>query len=127
MKKSNLRKGTKEDLYGFYAAREPNRLLFLPTVHVWVGEVDGRVVGLGGLAFRDGHWIAFCDLTPEARRYKISIVRLSRQIMSWADAKGIRRIYAQIDPAEAGAVHWALSLGFKPWPDLPTSVYCRET
>lgn len=85
-----------------------------PTVKAWIGEVDGRIIGMGGLAFVDGRWIAFCDLTDEARPYKVSIVKAGRAVMEEARRAGHKFIYAETDDKEPMAKRWLESLGYQP-------------
>ena len=102
-----IRRATREDIEAF--SSQPNK----PTLKAWVGEVDGEIIGIGGLAFAHGRWFAFCDVTEEARKYKIGIMRLAKHIMADAQAQGIRYIYADADKNEPKAVAWMTSLGFE--------------
>lgn len=79
----------------------------------WVGEVDGKIVGMGGLALSHGRWFAFCDLKDEARKYKMAIVRAGRDIMADARSMGIPFVYAEADVDEPMAMKWMRSLGFE--------------
>jgi hypothetical protein len=80
----------------------------------WAGELDGEIVALGGLAFSKGRWFAFCDLKPEARQFKMTIMRVAKRVLEDARERNIRFIYAEADPDEPKAVRWMQSLGFKP-------------
>lgn len=84
-----------------------------PSVRAWCAELDGRIVGLGGLALIGGRWFAFCDLREEARPYKMTLMRTARRLFAQARRDGIRFIYAQVDDTEPGAVAWLESLGFE--------------
>jgi len=84
-----------------------------PTIKAWVGVVGGQIVGIGGLAFRNGRWIAFCDLTDKARRHKRAIVAAGSAVMHEARWAGHRFVYAQPDPNEPIAGRWLESLGFQ--------------
>lgn len=92
-----------------------------PTVTAWVGEVDGRIVGFGGLAFKQGRWIAFCELSEDARRHKRAIVRAGRNVIDEARRAGHRFVYAEADGNEPMARRWLESLGFQP--DNKTGLY----
>jgi hypothetical protein len=92
-----------------------------PTIKAWVGEVDSRIVGFGGLAFKQGRWIAFCELSKEARRHKRAIVRAGRRVMGEARRAGHPFVYAQADRNEPTARRWLESLGFQP--DKKTGLY----
>ena len=87
-----------------------------PTFKAWVGEVDGKVVGLSGLVRIQGRWFIFCDLSEEAKKYKITIARNAHRVMNEARKMGIRYVYARIDPGEPRAIAWIATLGFEPDP-----------
>src|SRR5687767_3399136 len=83
-----------------------------PTVRAVVGEIDGCIVGMGGLALIGGRWFAFADLTPEVRAYKMTIMRAAKAIFVEAARDGIRFIYTETDPNEPRSLAWLASLGF---------------
>jgi hypothetical protein len=85
-----------------------------PTVKAWVGELDGELLGIGGVALCEGRWFGFCELTEAARPYKLRIARTAKMIMNEARKQGIRYLYASIDENEKGARRWVESLGFAP-------------
>jgi hypothetical protein len=101
-----VRPATREDIEAF--SDMPDK----PTLRAWAGEIDGRIVALGGFAFSGGRWFAFCDLTEEARKHKFTIARTAHMVLSEARKQGIKFIYAEADPEEPGAVRWMASLGF---------------
>jgi len=103
-----VRRASRADLDAFSPGR--NR----PTVKAWVGEVDGRIVGLGGLALSNGRWIAFCDLADEARPHKRAIVRAGRDVIAEARRAGHTFLYAEADASQPMAKRWLESLGFRP-------------
>lgn len=83
-----------------------------PTARAWVGITDGKPVGMGGIAFVQGRWIAFCNVTEECRPHKKTIVRTARLIFEELRRQGVRYVYATADPKEKNAVKWMCSLGF---------------
>lgn len=101
-----VRRATAEDISAFSPL--PNK----PTILAWVGDDDGKIIGIGGLALVGGRWFAFCDLKPEARKHKKAIVKTARNVMMEAKRMGIRFIYAEADSSEPGARRWIESLGF---------------
>lgn len=103
-----VRPATREDFAAF-DGRTPEH-----TAWAVAGVVDGRVIGLGGFMRRQGWLFAFCDLTPEARKYKVTMVKTARRILDEARKSGRRYIYAIADPDEPGAERWLQSLGFEP-------------
>ena len=106
----NVRRATREDIASYSNA--PG----VPTLLAWAGEVDGEVVALGGLAFSKGRWFAFCDLKPEARKFKMTIMRIAKRVMDDACKRNIRFVYAEADTGEPKSVRWMQSLGFEPDP-----------
>ena len=83
-----------------------------PSIRGYVGEIDGRIIGMGGLAFARGWWFAFCNLTEEARAHKMAIMRTAKRILAEARRDGIRFVYVERDPQEPRADVWLASLGF---------------
>ncbi len=82
------------------------------TIKAWVGELDGKVIGIGGFVFSGGRWFGFCDISDDARKYKMTIARAAKMIMSEAKKQGIRFVYADMAKDEPGAAKWLKSLGF---------------
>lgn len=101
-----VRPATKSDIEAFSSMANK------PTVRAIVGEIDGKIIGLGGLALIKGRWFAFCDLTEEARAYKMTIARAAIRLMASARRDGIKFIYAEAAPDEPRALAWFASLGF---------------
>lgn len=102
----HVRRATKEDIDAF------SDMTGKPTLKAYVGEIDGRIVALAGLALDKGRWIAFCDLHEDARPFRMTIARTAKRIMAEARASGVRFIYANMDKDEPGACRWLQSLGF---------------
>lgn len=101
-----IRPATAEDIAAFSGL--PSK----PTIRAWVGEADGKVIALAGFAFSKGRWLAFCDLRPEARKYKMALARGALRAFAEIKRQGIKYVYAEVDPDEPGAVRWLTSLGF---------------
>ena len=102
-----VRPATREDIAAFSDMADK------PTVKAWVGEIDGKIVGMGGLALIGGRWFAFLDLTDEARSSKITLMRTAKRVMAEARRMGLRYVYAQVSTHEANAAAWLRSLGFE--------------
>lgn len=102
-----LRPATREDLDAF------SNMTGKPTIKAIVAEINGKIIAVGGLAYGKGRWYSFCDLTPEARKYKMRIARTARRIFDEARRSGIKYIYAEADTREPRAVAWLTSLGFE--------------
>ena len=101
-----VRAATKDDIARF------SDLANKPTLRAWVGERDGKIIGIGGVALAKGRWFGFIDLTEEARPYKMHIMRAAKRLLAEARRDGIRYIYAEVSPSEPKALAWLTSLGF---------------
>lgn len=78
------------------------------------GEIDGKVIGVGGLAFLPGGTVvAWAALTDEARRAKVSLHRAGLRLMQEARAAGFKRVVASADAESPAAVRWLARLGFE--------------
>lgn len=105
-----VRRATREDIDAFSDLKNK------PTIRAYVGEIDGVVVAIGGLALSGGRWFGFCDLTEKARGHKMTIARMGKRIMDEAREMGIRYVYANVDMSEPNAERWLTRLGFMPDP-----------
>jgi hypothetical protein len=83
-----------------------------PTIKAWCGDLDGRIIALGGFARIKSRWFAFLDLTDDARLYKMTLMRTAKRMMADAEKMGLRFVYAEADPREPRATMWMESLGF---------------
>jgi len=82
-------------------------------LRAWTAKVDGKVIGIGGVQVMDnGTFVAFVDLTDEARCYPLSLHRTARRFMRELERSGIRRVVATADPAQPAAERWLERLGF---------------
>jgi N-acetylglutamate synthase-like GNAT family acetyltransferase len=86
---------------------------FLPwRTRLIAAEIDGRVIGVGGLVFRpDGVWASIA-LTDEARRYKLAMHRAALMTLDMARKMGVRRLLATAEEGREGARMWLERLGF---------------
>lgn len=77
--------------------------------------VDGKIVGMGGLAYlKDGTIAAFTEITDEARKYPILIHKTGLKAMQEARRTGVKRVVAIADDDIGQACKWLSRLGFKP-------------
>jgi hypothetical protein len=86
------------------------------TIRAIVGELDGEIIAIGGLAIVKGRYYAFLDLKEEARQYKMHIMRTAIRMLTEARRTGVRFIFAEADQSECKSVAWLRRLGFKPDP-----------
>lgn len=70
-----------------------------------------KVVGIGGVMFCDGKWIAFSDIQPGATVPDITIWRCAKEVVRQIVAPLRVPVYAGVEPR---AHKWALLLGFQP-------------
>lgn len=112
---TEVRQATRADLDEFYGG-----VSIRPSFNAIVGLLDGVPVAVAGFAYTQGVVIAFCDLKPEARRYRMIIHKTALAVMEKARRLGHRRIYARADPNEPGAPRWLKRLGFEQSPDDET-------
>lgn len=85
----------------------------LPTTKAWVGVLDGKSIGIGGLMKIMGRWFVFLDLKPEAREHKIALMRAARRVIKSAEEQGIANLYAIVDLKEKNSIAWLHSLEFE--------------
>lgn len=101
-----IRPATRADLDAF------SPLPGKPTIRALCMEREGRIIALGGFVLSKGRWIAFADLSEEARRYKIHILRAAQRLFRDARRDGVRYIYTDADTQEPRSLPWLASLGF---------------
>lgn len=68
-----IRPATKADIEAYYGTLPPQ------TIRAWVGEKDGKMMGIGGYSLAKGAVIVFTDHRPEIS--KRDIVRGARFLM----------------------------------------------
>lgn len=102
-----LRPTVAADLAAFTGQPLPHRIQAI------TAEFDGRVLGVGGLGFRDGIAIAFAQITDEGRRYPAAIHRAGRAAMGLIRRSGLPRVVAEAEADNPAAARWLERLGFR--------------
>lgn len=102
-----VRPATRQDVEAF--AGKPNA----QTVRAFVGDLDGKIIAIGGVAVVKGRHYAFLDLDEEARGYKMHIMRTALRMMQDASKRGVRFIFAEADQCEPKSDAWLKRLGFE--------------
>lgn len=76
-------------------------------------EVDGQVIGLGGLSYRpNGTVIAFAWISETARKYPLAIHRAGRMAMDLIRGSRLPMVVAEAEPGNPAAERWLERLGF---------------
>ncbi len=107
----SVRRATEADFLAFYGVPPPQ------TVLGYVGEVDGEIVAIGGLAISGGRAMAFFDAVRDMQFCKIALHKTALKVMSDAARLGYRRVYAWKSEHYPGAGRWLQRLGFRPVDD----------
>jgi len=107
MKTPIIRAATKQDIES-YAGRPSAQ-----TIRAVVGELDGKIIAIGGLAAVKGRHYAFLDLSEEARGYKMHIMRAAIRMIQDASKRGVRFIFTEADTNEQKSIAWLKRLGFE--------------
>lgn len=77
--------------------------------------VDGRVIGMGGIAFPpDGPVIAFVQQAEDAKRFPVAFHRAGLMAMKLIQQSGAPEVIATAEQDSEAAVRWLKRLGFKP-------------
>src|SRR5690554_6907351 len=115
MSKVTVREANKEDIAAFATPAG----VAAPTLRGWVGEVDGKPIGLGGFANCLGRWIGFVDITEEGRDLlkknvyvRAAFVGAAVKALREARRMGIRYLYADADMRFPRADELLEKLGF---------------
>ena len=102
-----IRRATEADAIAYYGARPPLSL------RGYVAELDGEIVGIGGLSYEGGNAVAFSETKPALRERREDMKRGLKVLM--AMVKSCRTpVYAVADPDEPGAAELLARLGWTP-------------
>lgn len=102
-----FRRATPADAVAFYGT--PAKMSF----RGFVAELDGEVVGIGGVYYDNGVPIAFSEMRPPMRKYKKAMAKACRILTRFFDQLG-GKVYAIACPTEPTAPYLLAKLGFKP-------------
>lgn len=107
-----IRPATAADLAAFYPGRA------MPSFRGVAVELDGEVVGIGGVCYQKGRPVAASDIRGALRKHKRTLVKVSRMLANLYDQIG-GTVYAVACPTEPTAPYLLAKLGFK-----PTGMFC---
>lgn len=79
----------------------------------YVAELDGEVVGIGGVYYANGAPIAFSEMREPMRKHKRAIAKACRMLTQLFDKIG-GNVYAVACPTEPTAPRLLAKLGFVP-------------
>lgn len=82
-----------------------------------VADLDGEIIGYGGLIYRNGQVAAVMDMKPDAARLRVSIHRAGKMLLALARRRGIAEVVALRDPNYGTSDRWLSRLGFEPVAD----------
>lgn len=82
------------------------------TSFAYAGEIDGKVVGFGGLSYVNGDVVAFADLMDVVREHPVTLHRIALKVLEEAARRGHRAVYASADKLTPAAARWLVRLGF---------------
>ncbi len=82
MTKPSLRNATIEDYETFYGHKPK------VTIRAVVAELDGKVVGIGGIAYYKNQMVAFSEIRDDLRKYPVFIMKAAKRIAKLLDKHG---------------------------------------
>lgn len=97
-----VRPATLADVLSFYGARPTT------TVKAYVAELDGEVIGIGGIEYVGMTKVAFIWAKPELKAYPILMTKFARKIVNENSP-----VIALPDPEEPTADRFLTHLGFE--------------
>lgn len=82
-------------------------------VRAWAAEVDGKLIGIGGICLPPGlPPVAFVDISEEARNYPVALHKTGLRFMEQVKRWGIPRVVATTDAGNETQDRWIRRLGF---------------
>jgi hypothetical protein len=100
-----LRPATAEDVAQFYGGAS------LYSVRAIAADLDGKIVGVGGVYRVGKQMMVFTEISPEMRPYKKDIIRASRLVLAIINKYSI--VSAYIAPEIATAETFGKHFGFE--------------
>lgn len=102
----SIEPATRESLTDYYGRAPSAR------VRAVVARHEGKVVGVGGIAYRQGHVEVFSDLDPVMKEHKKTLYRTALAVVQMAKDSGYPAVASQ-DQDIAGSGRFLSRLGFK--------------
>jgi len=79
----------------------------------YVAELEGELVGIGGIYYQAGVPVAFSEMRPAMRAHRKAIAKACRMLTQFFNQLG-GPVYAVACPTEPTAPYLLAKLGFKP-------------
>lgn len=103
-----IRPATPDDIFAFAKEQAPYR------VRAYVGVEDGEIIGIGGVAYLPGGAVlAFLNITEQARRRPVALMKVARRVIREARERGVKTINALCDDEIEAAGRFLNRLGFR--------------
>lgn len=77
-----IRTATARDIEAFYGERPPF------TMRALVADLDGEIIGIGGVAYYPNKIVAFSEIKPKFRKYKKTIYKAAKMVCKIVDKYG---------------------------------------
>jgi len=103
-----LRPATAADFTALFDRPVPHRARAI------AAELDGRLLGVGGVAFRPEGVFAFAQFTKDFRLYPAAMHRAGIAGMALIRACNVATVIAEAQPGNPAAARWLERFGFKP-------------
>jgi hypothetical protein len=83
-------------------------------VRAWVGELDGKPIGKGGLAFMPGGpAVAWLEVDDHARMFPVKLHKHALAVLAEARRMGVATLVAYADRNVPASDRWLARLGFE--------------
>ena len=102
-----LRPATAADFAALFDRPIPHR------VRAIAAELDGKLLGVGGVVYRPDGVFAFAQFTEAFRLYPVAMHRAGVAGMALIRAAGLREVFAEDQPGNPAAVRWLERFGFR--------------
>ena len=113
-----IRPATPADIDAYAVEQSPYR------VRAYTALVNGRIIGLGGVAYLpNGAVMAFLNINEDARSYPVTLCKVAVRVIREAHERGVKTINAVCDDKIEAAPRFLRRLGFK---HLGEDIYQHE-
>ena len=113
-----IRAATAEDAKAYWGKSLP------VSVRGYVAELDGKVMGIAGLAYAPTQIRAFADMAEGGQKYPMTIMRITKLVKALLNETKAP-VYCNADEALPNARKFLEHVGFKPF-DARTYVWSKE-